>query len=348
MVLLEDLKDYDTQFVADDMIRIGDNIYVLELNGKRMLQYDIEEKKCQYYYIGCHKQAWGNYTTFAQWKGQLYIFPKYKDVIVKFEINTKKIKKIHSLYSKLGLDKLKLNLLKDDGFFCYGFQDRNIIWLFLKQSNLVIAYDLEQGTWKKYELSEKINNCIHAVQYGGYIYILSSEGKIYCWDATNGLIKLLVDCSDRADEDDVFSRIAVTDRNIFLFPALGEDLFCIDLEEKHIEKYMAYPRDFKYCVPDEWSKYYGYCEDENFYYFAMRSIKFIACVNKKIGSMKWIRTKFPVTEKWTEYYIKYSKNMINEKECSIDDAINYLSINHEENEQKKGISIGNQIFKRIR
>lgn len=348
MIILEGLKGYDSRFMADDMLRVGNNIYTLELNGNRVLRYDIDEKICQYYEIGCHKEEWGNYAAVAQWREYVYVFPRYKGEIVKLNHESGKLERINNLYSNATIDKRKRNSLTDNIFFWYGFQDKNIVWLFGKQSNMVLAYDLELNTWKKYELSEEINDCIHVVQYNGYIYILSSEGKVYCWDVTSSSIKMVADCSTERDEMDVFSRIAVTDRTIFLFQALGGDIFCIDLKEKRMEKYMTYPSDFRYCGPDGWDKYYGYCEDKGFYYFAMRSTNYIACVNKRVGNLKWANIIHPATEKYIENYIQYNKNLLDERECSIEDVLNYLDICLDnEKVERDCVSIGSQIFGQV-
>ena len=347
MILSEDLDGYDAQFTADEMLRVGNNIYVLELNGNRVMQYDIEQRKCNYYKIGCHKEAWGNYVAFAQWKGKLYIFPKYKGEVIKFETESGKVKKISNLFSTIGVDKLSLNSQNDNLFFCYGFQDGSIVWLFGRQSNLVFAYHLETDIWRKYELSEKINDCVHAVQYSGCIYILSSEGKVYSWDRINNSIKMLADCSDGLAEYNKFARITVTDKNFFLFPGFGKDIFYVDLKNRHMEKYRAYPSDFRYYEPDGWGKYYGYCENENSYYFAMRSMNFIACVNKRAGTLTWVRIILPETEKWRKKYIEHNKNMIDEKECNVKDVLNYLSFDYETKKNKDFVSIGNQIFEEI-
>ena len=344
IVLIEDLKGYDSQFVADEMQQAGNNIFVLEVNGNRLMEYNIEKRTCRYYEIGCHKEAWGNYVAFAKWKEELYIFPKYKDKIIKINIESGKIKEINFLeYAKI-----VLNSPKDKVIFWYGFQDKNLVWLFGKKSNLVLVYDLESNTWRKHELSEKINSCIHAVMHNGYMYILSSEGKVYRWDMKNNSIKVLADCGDIKDGENIFFRIAVTEKNIFLFPSLGEDILCIDLKKKQIDKYMTYPPDFMYCGPDEWSKYYGYCEDEDFYYFAMRSMNFIPCVNKRIGNIKWLKLEVPAFKEYMWFYIKKNKRLLEEKECKIVDIVDYIENSNEKSQEKEYILVGEQIFRQLK
>ena len=49
ITILDDLENYDSEFCSDYMFSIEDDIFVLELNGKRMMKLNITNRKCSYF-----------------------------------------------------------------------------------------------------------------------------------------------------------------------------------------------------------------------------------------------------------------------------------------------------------
>lgn len=340
--LIPDLKNYDSSFVADHMINAGDDIFVLELNGQRLMKYNILEKKCQCYDIACGKKPWGNYAAFVQYGKYLYIFPRYTDGVIRVDANYGEVVKDRRLYTSK--DCINRN---DDSYFCCGCQTENIMWLFQRQSNVIIAYDMENSTWKKYEIDVEINNCIHALQYGNKLYILSYEGKLYSWDMSENHVEEIADCSNLEQSNYTFLRLAVTDKTIFLLPSGSEDILCINRYTKQVETYKDYPSDFCYCGPETWSRYYGYCEDDAYYYFAMRASNYVLSINKQTGDVKWIKFKLLSSEEYLKVYIKYSKSLLNEVGCSAKDVIYVAKEQFFDYLQKNSMPVGNLIWKQL-
>ncbi len=345
--LLDNLKNYDPLFFADCMLSVGDNIYVLESNGNRLLKFHIDKKVCKYFDIGCHGKDWDNYVAFVQYEGYLYIIPRYINELVKVDIKSGQVKRDKKLHLDRNVYEINIEQ-KDFDYFRYGFQYRNVLCLFQRQSNLVLTYDMEQGVWKEYKLSIEINDCVHAVQYNEKIYILSSEGRIYQWGMTDESVKLIVDCSGKSIKNNVFARIAITEKRLFLLPAFGESIFWIDLDTKQVEKYSSYPSDFHYCGQREWCKYYGYCEDDNFYYFAMRSMNFILSLNKRNGREQWIKPQLPSYEMYKKTYLIYNRQLLNEKECSINGLVKYLGTEAIDYRHKYSCLVADQIWNGIK
>lgn len=321
MICINDLKNYQPIY-ADGMLNDRENIFVLELNGKRMLRYDITKNECFYYNIYCGKKDWGNYAVHAIYKGCIYIFPTYADEIVMVDMQSGEVQKDSKLYSKISTCE-NHGVQEDFSYFYCGCQVENSVWLFRRRGNLVVAYDMETYTWKEFRLSQEINNCEHVIQYADKLYILSSEGKIYSWNMVGESVVKVADCSGMETNGATFSRIVVTDKNIFLMPALGEDIFCIDLCTKQVRKYNEYPNGFAYCCPKGWGKYYGYCDDGDDCYFAMRPANYMFSVNQRTGKERWIKLKVPSSEEYVRTYLQYNISLLNESECQIEDIISY-------------------------
>lgn len=347
--LLNSAEDYDVSFTADSMwsIRDGDDIFVPELNGKRLLRYNLKEKKCHYYKIRCDGKQWDNCAAITKYKNKICIFPKYKEGVIKLDLSSGKIEKDKEIYSEIYSCGMRGKCGKEDKYFECGYQEGDILWLFQESGNFVIAYDIRNESWKKYRLPVEINHCIHVVMYNGLMYILSSEGRIFSWDVSGGTIEKIFDCSEEGENKDIYSRIAVTDKFIFLLPAFGQDIFKINIEMRKAEKYSAYPEEFFYYMPEIRSKYFGYCENDRFYYFLMRSANYILCINKQNGEEKWIKPQFPLVSEYMKVYMSYSKGTFNEGGWSREEMKRILE-NHIDKNSKKDVSEGERIWEQTK
>ena len=341
--LLNDLLNYDPAFNADDMLSFENDIFILELNGKRLMKFNVKERNCSYFNIDCDNKTWKNYAAFAYYGNNIYVFPVYTDGVIKIDLKKERVQKKKELY--LHISEYKKDK-KQDGeftFFWCGCQSGSIVWLFQRSGELVVEYDLESDTWREFELSIRIRECVLVTVYAGYMYILSAEGKIYRWNRKDNIAEEIADCRSTSRMEFVFSRIAVTDKGIFLLPLYGEEIFYMDLKTKNVKKYDSYPEDFRYCELS-WSKYYGYCEDDNQYYFAMRSANYILTINKRDGIEKWVKAKLSSYEKYKKVYFSYNRKLLCETEYSIEDILSYMKKEYVEKQCRKNISKGEKIW----
>ena len=346
--IIDDLINYDSSFAADHMIGFEKDIFVLELNGKRLMKFNIDDRKCTYFNIECNKKNFDNYAAFAEYGRNLYIFPIFADRIIKIDLDTRKTKNFGELYSKIHSQYKGLESKENFTYFICGCQMKNIMWLFQKKGNVVIAYNMEDDTWKEYRISKKICNCIHAIYTNQMIYILDSTGKVYCWNMIDESVELFADCSNGKNNVNTFSRIIVTEKKTLVLPLFGKDIFCIDMYTKQMEKYDEYPMEFKYFEPEGWSKFYGFCEDYEHYYFAMRSTEFMLSLNKEEGKLKWIRIKLPLYREYLKIYMKYNRYVVNEMKYGSNDLQTFLNIENIDNNKNVNLLTGNQIWKEIK
>lgn len=347
ITLLGDLVDYDPTFSADSMLNTKDTIFALELNGKRLMKWSIKDKKCRYFNIDCDRADWGNYAAFSCYGKYLYIFPTYADGIVKIDLEEERVEKDKSLYQKIRAYQTSKNQREEDTYVWRGCQAKNVVWLFQKQGRLAVAYDMITDTWKEYELSVEMKDCEHVVHYMDKLYLLSATGKVYCWDRVDESIEEIANCSSKNINNIEFARIAVTDKRIFVLPALGNEIYCIDANTRQVEKYNSYPKDFRYCAPEMWGKYYGYCEDDEHYYFAMRSMNYILVLDKRDGEEKWIKPKLPFYEGFCSKFMKYHKYMFTETEFGLESILTYLQKNSLDNQSKDWPVVGKKVWEQL-
>ncbi len=318
---LENVKGWKP-FNIDYMLCLGDNIFILELNGRRLMKYNVTQMYCQFYGINCGEKEWENYILFANYKDCLYIFPKYKNMIVRMDINSEDMKIEWLSYPEENgfLQKNQENI----EYFACGCQISNKALLIGKSGDFIIIYDMENNFLKKHMLSIKIKDCVHMVPYDNQIYLLSSEGMVYSWNSETNSIKALTDYKKKMGKIHDFSRIAVTDKDIFVLPALGKNILKIDIDTKEIDKYKNYPYKFSY-FNYEWSKYYGYCENEEYYYFAMRSSNYVLTINKHDSTINWIKPADNFQKEYLYCCQKYNKILPEQELCSIKDFVCFLN-----------------------
>lgn len=322
--LLMDLENYAPDFAPDMMLGDEDNIYVLELSGHRLMHVSMLDRKIQYYQINCHKEDWGNFAAFVQYRNTLYAFPTYLDKMVKISFKSQNAQLAWREYPINKKNKESIKQEDDLEYFICGCQMGDKVWLFQRKGRLAVSYNMESGTWEQYEMPLEINDCAHTISYGEQIYILNAEGKVYAFEPQGMCLDEIADCSDEKADGGAFSRLAVTDKNIYLLPSLGSDIFILDINTREVKRYESYPEGFKYCAPEGWSKFHGYCEDEDHYYYAMRSMNFFLAINKRSGKERWIKLNFPTSRQYQDLYIKYNRSMLQESLCSMKEVLDSL------------------------
>ena len=141
--------------------------------------------------------------------------------------------------------------------------------------------------------------------------------------------------------------------SLIVFPAMDEDINIVDLASKEIKVYQGYPSDFEYQAAGwgwtyGWSQYFGYCEDEDYYYFAMRSANYVLKVNKENGEFIWIKPNIPSREEMQRLKVKTKYAMGNtlfyEDEMTIIDLAK-MDLKNGKNQKSK--SVGSKIYKEI-
>lgn len=348
IILLKDVENYALDFDPDMMLNDGEYIYTLELSGRRLMRYSVADRKCQYYQINCHQKDWGNFAAFVKYGDWLYIFQTYLGRMLKISFGSLGVQMSCSTYPAYKKKMEHFEQKDSIEYFVCGCQLENRIWLLQRQGSLAVAYNMELDTWEEYEMLVKINDCIHAAAYGGRIYILSSEGKIYVFDPQGMYGEEIADCSNLNTYKEAFSRLVVTDKNIYLLPCLGRDIFIVDINTRKVKKYESYPDNFEYCVPKGWSKFHGYCEDEDHYYCAMRSMNFFLTIDKRSGKERWIKPQLPLKEEYRKTYVTYKKELLIEREGVVEALIDYLCNEKKDSQNKNCDFAGDQIWKRLK
>lgn len=329
-----------------------DKLYLFEQNGDRMLEYSLRDQKSRCFLLNCGMHSCDNWAAFTVCNNVLFAFASYLNRIIKIELNSGELKKdsfpiddIFKLEKKLETLNKGKNKIPCKLFSC-GCRVDDDIWLFMEQNTYVLKYNLFSGECKTYSLPEEIRGCNYAVWKENIFYILSNEGNVYLWNPLKAKKEILFDSENR--NYPYFSKLIVTDTNIWIMPYMGEDIYVVNLKDRGFCKYDRYPNDFSYLEDPNRSKYYEYTEDEENVYFAMHSANYVLCIERKSGKEKWIKPKEPELEEEIRYCKSCGMSQYDEFEFGIKGF--FMAVEHREEclYGDKKLLIGDLVWNRVK
>lgn len=335
-------NDSDTDFLLYE----DGKIYKLEKKGERILEYDISKNACRYIEIGFPFKDWGNFVAFGKYKDYLYIFLRMEEAVVQIDLMTEKVRKLS--YSYRGNNGVKD---RDSQCFCRACQVGNVMWLFSNTMKTILAYNMENNRCDAFNLSQTIDGCIDVVWKDSKFYILSKQYKVFEWNIDLDMIELVADFEEAYVDTTMWGRLVVTDITYILLPCLSNEILLLNRKGKgKKEIYHSYPSDFGYHAPEDWSKYIRPCEDENNYYFPMRSANYILKIGKKTGELTWIKPYVDNEKEGVQYYYSYyrKKNQIlSDKSYLLSEYIDAIKSEDRRVEKGKKMVVGKEIWNRV-
>ncbi len=245
------------------------------------------------------------------------------------------------MYSELNIS------TNSERYFECGYQFENEVWLYHRSKNIIVRYNLVLDSWCEYNLCINIKNCVDMIMYNNKLYLLSSEGSVFCWDPKLEFLEKIADYHNEDSSIYVFEKIIVIANKIFLFPSLGEDIVILYLDTKYMEIYKEYPKKFRYFNLGR-SKYYGYCSDNEFCYFAMRSANFMMKIRKSDGKIYWIKPSPLNPLELLKTHKKYYGLLFDEPFFSIQTLLRYLNSNCLEQSIRTKLLSGDKIWEQIK
>lgn len=290
-------------FGADQILLENDEIFILEVNGKRMMRYSMEDHSCHFIPLDCQVHLWGNFVKMTKYNNFIYIFLCYENVVIKLDIRTERYERIE--LSDLGVKYIFKTADIPEKLYSSACLVDNEIWLFAERQEYVIKYNLSTDDYKRYDLPGLGKGCVDVFYNEGNFYILNLEGGVYVWDAVFNKMKE-VWSGYNFSEYPYFGKIIVAANKIWVLPCLGEDIIVISLDSQTVSKYLEYPEDFEYYQESLNSKYTYHCDDSNNYYLAMHAGNYILAISKQTGLGKWIDPVRP-TQKDKALFFKNNK-----------------------------------------
>lgn len=260
--------------VVDYLDSFQDKVYALDSGEGNLVIWNLNNLTCQYIPLGCSQQPWINFSAFERYQSDYYIFPKYENKLIIFHTNSNEITEISGY----------LNSVETIQCAC---RVKDNVFLLPEDSDVIYCYELPTGKKKIFDLKRTVRNCVHAVFYEQYIYILNKYGAVYRWNLKKAEMEKIISSEAVPDEKGSMGRIICAGNKLILLPAYGKDIKIWDLLTEEMEVYHDYPDD--YDDQTDWWKYYGYCKDKLYYYFAISAGNYLLKIEKRTGRLVWIK-----------------------------------------------------------
>lgn len=323
---------------VDTMISDNENLYMLEISGRYLVKYSLKTDQYERIDIFCDMEKYWNFAGMAIYKNKVFVFPRFAEAIIELDVNNQHVYKETALYKDLA----SMNY-EEGPFFSWGIQNKNEMLLIGEKGKLVVKYRLDTAEYRIYLLPNLKEKCLSATLSGDTMYLLGRLGKIYSWRIEAPDVEEIVDLKS---DDEEYARIIVVNETAFILPQLGEKILLLSLRTKDIRIFDEYPEDFVYQTPKNWSKYCNYCEDDQYYYFAMQSANYMLCIDKANECIKWLKITIPFSEEQTVFYMSNNK-ILDEKRASLSGYLSLLEQKHYSRNVVVRSDVGESIWKKI-
>lgn len=293
-------------------IQIDKNKNLLAVNtwGNKIFIYNIDRNNWYGVDIDCHFKAGGNFSDVFAYNDCAYIIPKYRSYMLEIDMKKRKMNQIECSFRKK--DRL------DDELSC---RKGKWVYFFYKKSKMVFIFDLQTKKYTKTIFSGISEDGISIQYYNENFFILSETGKIEIWNENNNKIDTLLNAIKEPNSE-YFSELAVTDQNIWLLPAIGNDIYIYDYEEKKYHIYKNYPVGLHYVEYEHYYKYVAGRAYKDKIYFGTHSANYLLCIHRNTGVGEWICPVLPTKEEQEAYKRYHGLSTIEtEKELSLNSFI---------------------------
>lgn len=337
-IKLKNLNSWKNHPVIDNMFVYETSIYWVDQFGKNIYEYDTKQNEYYCYQLPLVEMIeWQCFAGVYLYSGKLFLFPRGDLFRIEFDLEKKKYMTYQ--WERLCVD---YSISHEDSLQLWcSIQYNNWVYLFEKSRNRAIRMNFENFKYEYIDIPYELSNIQHIVLSNNVFYILSTNGNLYTWDGSSEHVSKIYNCHD---VDLSFSRIAVTENKVFLLPGLSKKILVVNLQNYGIMEHDEYPEDFEY-QEREWSKYFGFAEDQQNIWFANRTANYILHISKCTESIEWIRIIPPeAQEKWN-VYMETEKMILteNEKELALFIELECGKKKKEQNRKRWGEYIWNTI-----
>ena len=264
--------------------RLNNKLYLADNLGEVFVEFDTQDNTYLVYNLKAHTENNNNIVSVeansenvfivSQYKGIIFIFDTVNGILEQDEALSKKITK---LFGEKEL--FIINCRKIDK------------WLYL-----IVEIDKKYYFWKysmiEKKLEERPENIIFDSMRDVYyfekkLYILQDDSTLCVWNLernknTKNKIETIqmndlrqIITASGLNDHKFFSTLAVSERNVWLFPAgRNEDIYIYDFNEKTVCIYDEYPKDFFYLNKKNFAKYADIKEREKIIYVAAITMTF--------------------------------------------------------------------------
>ena len=233
-------------------------MYFADNLGHILMLHDTETNDEKLFELGCDEKSNNNIAAMEICDNNVFVISQYKGIICIFDTINEEMKNDYSL------NRLLTEWYGDKiDFAIRSWRICDSLYFYITAGNIYENFRYDLHTMRLEHIHSK---CLSGKIMASYcfenkLYILKNDFDLTIWNTTNDIAEEIamedvyrlndeIKCKNR------FSTVAVTKRNIWLFPA-GEnkDIYVYDFDKKCGRIYDEYPLDFSYTYVKNWSKY---------------------------------------------------------------------------------------------
>lgn len=268
---------------VEQLIWVEDSLVIVSMWGQKVYVYDLEEDRWQDLDIDCHQKGWGNFLEVFGRKQYLYIVPRYRKHIIKIDTKAKQISRLECpLMSQIDIENV-VTCVKDD-----------TIYFFDGTNHHAFGYNLSADDYTCVGIQSTLEKIAAVQYYKNLFFLLYESGRTIIWDEQDNTLETIIDPIN-GSQPNYFGQLAVTAKDIWLLPALGEDIYIYNFENKLLRRYEDYPKELKYLNLENYYKYVPGKRYKDKIYFGMHSANHILCINANTKE-EWFCPKLPPME----------------------------------------------------
>lgn len=298
-------EKYRGQFI-DLVTSVDSKIYFLDRSGAYMCEYSTDTKLVRYIKIDCQWRGDGNFALMQHDAKNIFIFDRKYGVTI-YDTVTDRVEKIPY---PIAVDEVVTGCKYKDEYL-----------LFQRTGDRALRFDVKKKKWCTVKMETPLIHVIHVVAEQNNIYILTEDGSIIEWDVSDRWNEINV-AKNFYNADRAASRICLTKDNFVVLPSVADEILIIDKESLGMTIYKEYPQNFKYSN-NTWTRYLGYCENEQEYFFACRTSRYVLKISKRTTDFLWIlseinenlffeyKQRFPVIQEKPRYLDLFINSVVN-------------------------------------
>lgn len=332
---------------TDKLLIVNNKLYKLALDGKYIEEFFLKSEEYQRIELGYYDKPWDNFVAFESEGQFLFVFLKWKNQVIKINVNNHKIEKI------------ELRITEKDEYintkftkYSFAYRHESEVWLFEIENNRIDIYDMKKNEIKFFIFQNKIGESLSISNEGEKFYLLTSKNQVYIWNYKKNSLALLWGGEEYYGKKYYFGEILCIQQKIILLPTHGEDIVVFDCKNRKAEVVNEYPEGFHY-FDIRWGKYINCFQDEKYYYYPMRTSEYLLAINKSNGQIFWRELKTPSKKEKAIYLQKQYVNrygIMLDNPGGIEFLLNSLEVKKKKEEELKNRKklIGYQVWKYVK
>lgn len=230
----------------NSVIYNDEKLYFIPLLAEVLLVYDIKKNKLEEYEISssiCHGKG-AKFISAGFYKDNVYMFPCCTDHICRFNVKSKKIEYLQNMTYM----QEKHNITGLTYCFGTGIVCDEIFWLPVIGRDMIVAYSMLTNEYKEYVINSNEEGFRYLVKRDDDFYLLTRNGNVVHWNLEKGFCRKYKETNTTEKIElgrNLYSKMVYYRNAIWLFPAFGENIVCLDLGSGQRKEYVNYRNELR-------------------------------------------------------------------------------------------------------